>query len=658
MSIVGEPACFATRPLDRRRPVGTWLLALAALTSAAVAQESDPPLRGPAIGEVRDADGKPWVGAEVVLLARPLPQDPNVGTQDRVTATTDQRGRFHAAVLHGRPYTVWAWGEPTAAGRPATDPAERVFARQPVVLRQSRTLPRRVLVLDRIERWQGSQGFRVRVVDRTWNRGVQWCDVVGDRLELPFTVGLAADLELFARRDGHDVPLASRSIAAEAADVVRIELPERRRATCWPRASGKACVDAAVFRRMGGALYPAGRTDGDGKLALDIVAGAGPEPTIDTLVIAANCCTGLCSSVAGPKPGAADLPAGHGPDDLYCNLVEGRAIHLRCLGGDGRPLAGAEVLFSGMANHRPTRSSAAYGTCCRSVVTDADGLATIAGASTASACVHLLLGERELRAVPAPWRQGLAAVAFAPLVGSPGSGTAADPYVVDLRRMCPVDFAFTDPGGVPAAGVSVKLAALLPFTEWPWSSVAAEAGVLADARGHVRLLVPGGRHLGLQARRGANLLIRGFETTVGRPAAAPAAATFELPPPLRICGTLRLPGGNPAAGQHVFASLGSNDPPAQWSFASEPAERLADPEHNVVRLLLPEAERERLMLANLISVWVDVGADGSFCVPMTSEAVPDLLLYHGEAGTRTYVDSYRLSWRGESIDGLEWQARF
>src|SRR5262245_46226815 len=102
----------------------TWLPAQADRGEATAA------LRGPAIGEVRDAGGRPWVSAEVVLRSRPLPGDAEAGECDEVTAKVDERGRFRADILRGRPYSAWAWTAPEADGRRASDVVEHVFVQQ------------------------------------------------------------------------------------------------------------------------------------------------------------------------------------------------------------------------------------------------------------------------------------------------------------------------------------------------------------------------------------------------------------------------------------------------------------------------------------------------------------------------------------------------
>ena len=63
--------------------------------------------RSAVTGNLRLADGKPWVGAEVVCLSRLLADDPRTPA-DRVVAKSDERGAFRAELLKSRSYSIWA----------------------------------------------------------------------------------------------------------------------------------------------------------------------------------------------------------------------------------------------------------------------------------------------------------------------------------------------------------------------------------------------------------------------------------------------------------------------------------------------------------------------------------------------------------------------
>lgn len=622
----------------------------ASLAQAAAGDE----LRGRAVGEIRNGMGEPWVGAEVVLLSWPLPGDINIGEVDEVTAITDAQGRFMVPILRGRPYTAWAWGPPTPEGRPATPVFENVFVQRPVVLRENRVLPRHRLVLEELDRWSGCT-FEVRVVDHTGNPRVTRLAVADGTATLPYLLGSHAFVEVFAKQGETLTPLARDRVAIRHEGDVRVVLPERQRVICWVReAGGQACAGAAVFRRLGGVLHPAGTTDAAGKLQLDVANVTVPSPEFSTLVMAEGCCFGICMRFrdgAGQKP---EVPDGATPDDLFCYLDAGETVHARVL-VDGRPLAGLPVWCSGMASNRPTRRSAAHDSWHQVLATDAQGRFAVGGLSGPyyRRASHIVLRECDYQRLPPNWRSGLYPVVFAPLVGQPGTGTADDPITVDLTSMCPIELRITEDSGTPAVDAAVSFTSLgTDSAAWPWSSEAR-----ADQVGRLRILVPGQQPLGFRAVRGMSLLIRGFETGPGRTGAGAAVAQFQLPPPTGIRGVLREPDGSPGKERTVHASFNTNNEPAAWSYESQQASVLDDVDHNRMRVLLPDDARQRLMLTGLIGQPVTTDEEGRFALPLPTDPVPGLLLFTGKVGARAFWDSISVGWTGESRDDLEWQAR-
>jgi hypothetical protein len=107
------------------------LAAVAVLLACAVAQE---PARERAFGEVRGSDGKPFAGATVTLLHRAHPGVLAPAYEDRVEAVTDERGRFHAQLLVGMPYAVWATGPVTGDTYRCTRVLADVLPGVPIVL--------------------------------------------------------------------------------------------------------------------------------------------------------------------------------------------------------------------------------------------------------------------------------------------------------------------------------------------------------------------------------------------------------------------------------------------------------------------------------------------------------------------------------------------
>ena len=630
----------------------TWSLAQEPATAGAAND-----LRGSAIGEVRDANGKPWLGAEVVLLSRPLPHDAYAGEVDRVVAKLDERGRFRASILRGRPYTVWAWGDATASGRPASAVADRVFVQQPVVLQQERVLPVRDVVLEHRERWDGFT-FRVRVVDGTWNRDVHWLDVVDGRARLPWLVGSSSCIEVFAVRDGVEHPLTRVSAVANAGDVA-IEVPEHKRTTCFAMdESNTPLANAPIFRSHGDVLYRVGTTDAEGRFSLDL--GEDTQPyRMTTLVQAADGGMEVFGRVGDyARMKDFNAPTGAQPDDLVCRGRGGKTAHARFVDAHGKPLPDLEVWHSGVATSR-LRLPGAHAPWFTTLRTDRDGLVRLAGAQPGNTRVdaHVLLRERDLAALPPAWRQGLAPVLFAPLLAATGQGTKDDPFVVSPATLCPVEFTFVRDGGTPASNVEVALTVIQEGATGTWPRRNGR-GAICDERGRLRLLVPAARHVGISATADMSLLIRAFETTPGRSDAGPAAVTLQLPAPTGIRGCL-VDAGKPTEGE-VVASGGSPNTPVAWNYATDPVSALVDAKGNALRILLPESPRERLMLTTLIGQPVQADAEGRFALPLPPVPIPGMMLIGRRAlgpANGTALSCREVAWTGAAVDDFELRIR-
>jgi hypothetical protein len=616
-------------------------------------------VRGSAIGEVRDATGKPWLGAEVVLLSRPLPHDSDAGEVDRVVARVDERGRFRASILRGRPYTVWAWGDATASGRPASAVADRVFVQQPIVLQQERVLPLRDVVLDHRERWEGFT-FRVRVVDGTWNRYVHWLDVVDGRARLPWLVAASAQIDVLAVREGVEHPLPRATVVAKAGDVA-IELPEQKRATCFAMDEGDTpLANAPIFRSHGDVLYRVGTTDAEGRFSL-VFGEATPQRRMTTLVHAAHGAMGVFGRV-GDYAGDAKFkaPAGAQPDDLLCRIRGGKTVYARFVDAHGKPMPDLEVWHSGLATSRPMPSSALHKPWFTTSRTDRDGVVRLAGPPAPSATVrvdaHALLRERDLAALPPAWRQGLAPVMFAPLVAATGKGTKDDPLVVTPASLCPVEFTFVGAGGTPASNAEVGLGAQIPNGITVWWPRRNGCGAICDERGRLRVLVPAARHIGISATADMSLLIRAFETTPGRIDAGPASVTLQLPAPTGIRGRLLDADGTPLTEEKVVAMFGTDNTPAEWDYATDPESALVNSKGNALRILLPESARGRLMLTSLIGWPVPTDAEGRFALPLPPVRIPSMQVYR-QPDDGFIMDSRVLEWTGAPIDDFELKVR-
>lgn len=184
------------------------------LLAGSVGGQSRPTARyAKVFGEVRTLAGKPWVGVDVVLVSRPLPQNEDVGRQHEVRTKTDARGRFRTDLYRGMVYSAWAQAE-TAAGWRVSDVCPRAFAAAPVILEErAQALPSRTVEVSGCAAWQAHRPLRLRVVDFLGNRFVRWValDDTG-RATLPPLLGTKARLDLFATFPAGPVPLLQETL--------------------------------------------------------------------------------------------------------------------------------------------------------------------------------------------------------------------------------------------------------------------------------------------------------------------------------------------------------------------------------------------------------------------------------------------------------------
>jgi hypothetical protein len=614
-------------------------------TAASPCAQHDPAaqdVRANAIGEVRDDGGAPWAGAEVVLLSRALPKDPDCAVIDRVTALVDARGRFRAPVLRGRPYTVWAWGPPTADGRAATEARAGVFAQQPVVLQQQRELRRRRLVLAHADRWP-EHTLHLHVIDELPDLEVHALAVVDGRVELPPLVAPTATAVVVARRADTAAPITAFEFTAASPAELRIELPERRELACRVLGAGnRELTDAVVLRRLAGLPFTAGRTDAHGLLRLAAPADEVPPRRIATLAVAPDGAFGY-----GWPPQQAVGGANRSGDDIVVGVARPDGLVVRVIGAGGEPLRGTAAWQALDQDVDAARRGDAW---TRTTATDGDGVAVLLGTSGLRAgTAHLLLQEHDLAALPAPWRAGVCPFVFAAFAGADGVGSATAPLQLDLGRLCPVEMAFTDAAGTPVGGVEITLRSLRAGSGAPWHAHQLPP-LRADARGRIRLLLPSGRRFAVGAVAGDRALIRAFATGSGDPASPPQRTTFVLTAPCALRGrVVGLPPGEPhTVYAHSFAEG------CEWRYEVEAAARPA--RANEALVVLPATTMEHVRMAALITRRVPVDATGAFVIALPEMDIGELVVeLHRRDGTGRGAE--RMPWKGEPEEPWEWRLR-
>ncbi len=242
--------------------------------------------RSSLVGRVSDARGEVVANANVVLCSRPLSAVLDSGPLDIVEVRSDEQGRFRAALLVHRDYSVWA-----------TKNAGKSYRASEIIdgVRAPRTLR---LVLDDEERWPTSVRFegldawkargplRIYVLDplpETMYRVPLEFDDQG-RATLPLLAGTGAWVEV-DDKDGKPIfqahvaaPTSETPREATSAKVLRIAAPRKLRvqtrfAVVQGKPSQAACRDVRVWFGRNASRLPlieVGKTNEDGVLDFEL----------------------------------------------------------------------------------------------------------------------------------------------------------------------------------------------------------------------------------------------------------------------------------------------------------------------------------------------------------------------------------------------------
>jgi hypothetical protein len=199
-----------------RRPVVVAMLASAWFAVAASAQAP----RQPAFGTVADIVGKPVAGAEVVLWWTPF-SEPLGPATDRVTATTDARGRFTAQLLPQRAYSAFARGRVLPDGSTVLSfVREGVAAHAEVTLALTIAVPPRTARLRGAEAWAAEGPLRLAALPTAANVLRVDLPLVDGRAALPPLPSLGGVVVF----DAQGEPLRCQ-LQNAATDEVQVDLP-------------------------------------------------------------------------------------------------------------------------------------------------------------------------------------------------------------------------------------------------------------------------------------------------------------------------------------------------------------------------------------------------------------------------------------------------
>ena len=484
-------------------------LSFVALIDVAASQQL---ARERAFGLVRNRDGKPWVGAQVHLLHRAHPGVLDASCEDKVTATTDERGRFRVQLLPGMPYAVWARGAVEDGVYRCTPVLSNVVPGVPIVLDEAEPHYVRRVALELDASWKrplsivascrvGATRLRKGVVrdelgfvtTPAWPAEYCVLELVEDEHRVS-GVWVATNIARVQRYGDHrgataigDEAEALRALSAP----VRYSVPGRHERELWFVDQKGRPVAGAQLRREGRPPRVAlGTSDAEGRLRI-VMAGDDPGLIPYRSVILA--------------PGCAETRLER---DLFTAMAAGEVKQLSLLPGTdvrGRlrlgeqTLANIALVLSGSI--WTGGSTTWFGVDPRMLRSDAKGRFVVPG--------RLPTHPFRLSAVlPPALRAQLAAAPDGPpvwpmaLIYPERPGEPKDLGDLDLRSLEALDMAVLAPDGAPPGSVRLLV---VPLCEQARSLPHDPEVVLTDRHGRVRLLVAPGPPLLVHAisKRGA-----------------------------------------------------------------------------------------------------------------------------------------------------------
>lgn len=443
--------------------------------------------RGKVFGMVRQADGQPRAGATVQLLSRPFPEDERIGLPDAIETRTDERGRFRAQIIEGRPYSAWATSPEPDGGSWVTSVQERVFPSVPVILDETIITPAITVQFAGLGRWTDRRPLRCLAISDTTN--VHVVELAVDeqgRVELPPWPGERIELALLGK---NDFPLALEKIDVPRASPCEIAIPEPKQYgfAIYDIDTNKGLAGVRLCRQWRDRLLPLGETDADGVALLMLPWEHRPSTNI-----------GAHASVIADADGYTWAGAQHGPGELWGEhpLRDGVTIdwhaHLgpetlreaRIWLAEDVPADNLPLLVEATTVHYQKKNSRHVGGYRTLYHTDADGKVRIPHTwNEFSTLVDPVLQPSHLARLPEAWRERMS-----PLV--PGAYYLRDAETAgDLRLdlLQPVDLHIVTTGGLDAPEASCVL-----YTETD-NMLARKVTLTADRRGRLRLLLRRGR---------------------------------------------------------------------------------------------------------------------------------------------------------------------
>lgn len=462
---------------------------------AALAPAQEPPREG-IFGEVRTADAKPWVGATVTLLHVAHPALTDARFVDRVTATTDERGRFRAQLLAGMGYAAWASGPVVEGDYRCTPVARDLASGVPVLLREGDVHRHRQVRLQLDASWQGQ--LRLVATSRIGSFTVREVIPLVDGLatlppwpETPITVQVELDgPPIF--RGGVATTFAAllatrRRMAAEGGFAEPTEAAVRQALSApHPLAVGPRTedairlVDAGQQPLRGARVVVEGRepqqllgiSDADG--VVRFARAAGGKPPYRALAFADACAETVIDED--------DWVATTEGAPKTKQLEAGATVHGRLFERDGVAAAAQPLLLEGSI--ATGQNSTFFGVDARLLTSADDGAIEVPGRIRSHAWyLTAVLTPQQRASLAGPTKAPVAAVA---LLVPPSDAEPADLGQLRLDRLRQIDVRVVgsdggEPGPVPVVVIPNPLAQL---RNAPHEPLAART----DRHGRLRLL--------------------------------------------------------------------------------------------------------------------------------------------------------------------------
>lgn len=321
------------------------------------------------IGEVSARSGQPWPGAVVYLFSQAVPGVTQIYVTDLQRVTSNDRGRFRAQILAGRPYTAWAVSPQTDSepeGVRFTGFVESVFAGKPVRLHEAAQGGRfPAVMIEATKAWaeQGPLTFSAQTRSANiWSRELKLQE--GGKLVVPGSLGESARLEIRSKA-GILIAAVDLERDDDPTTVMTVKLPAPRRVLIRTVEKGndKPIAGATLFRK---ADYQTqdwraiAKTEADGFAVVVLPAASAAIPT--EVAIGPMRAAAATHSLAGSSSGTVRIPLDRDIDkvrkaneaDCVIQLMPGHALTGTLMVDETRPASGAWLVLYTSVPSSPT----------------------------------------------------------------------------------------------------------------------------------------------------------------------------------------------------------------------------------------------------------------------------------------------------------------